>query len=220
MANIPQDLIDKMMVKCARRCCICRRFRPTKLQVHHIVLESDGGSDDEDNLIVTCITCHSDVHSQVPFTRRFTYKELKGHRDVLVKMVSEGIFTNDEPDNFNQRKGIAKNVGSRKKIDNPKLSPEALELLLSAVNVIGDRQGLILIDKKRIGITIYFGNGECPYEVGNRRAEAMYEEALTELFGNHLIKYISETIRQVTRKGYLLADEIASSCDKTDLPSP
>jgi hypothetical protein len=52
MENIPQDLIDKMMVKCARRCCICRRFRPTKLQVHHIVLKGDGGTNEEDNLIV------------------------------------------------------------------------------------------------------------------------------------------------------------------------
>jgi hypothetical protein len=33
--NIAPELVDKMMIKCARRCCICLRFRPTKLQVHH-----------------------------------------------------------------------------------------------------------------------------------------------------------------------------------------
>jgi hypothetical protein len=130
-------------------------------------------------------------------------------------MVEEGIFTNDEPDNSNQRKDIDKNVGSRKQTDIPKLSPEALELLLSAANVTGDYQGSIFIEKNRVGITIFTGNVERLYEDGNRRAEAMYEEALRELFDNHLIKYVSDSIRQVTRRGYLLADEIASSCGQS-----
>jgi hypothetical protein len=47
--DIPADLVDKMMVKCARRCCICRRFRPTKLQVHHILERGKGGDNEEDN---------------------------------------------------------------------------------------------------------------------------------------------------------------------------
>ena len=89
--SIPPDLVDKMMVKCARRCCICRRYRPTKLQVHHIVERNQGGGNEEDNLIVTCLSCHTDVHSKVPFARRFSVNELKGHRDALVKMVEEGF---------------------------------------------------------------------------------------------------------------------------------
>src|SRR5258708_39409703 len=88
--EIPTDLVDKMMVKCGRRCCICRRFRPTKLQVHHIIERSQGGTHDEDNLIVVCFSCHSDVHTKVPFARRFSPDELRGHRDALVKMVTDG----------------------------------------------------------------------------------------------------------------------------------
>lgn len=42
--NIPTDLVDRMMVKCACRCCICRRFRPTKLQVHRVVERNLGRS--------------------------------------------------------------------------------------------------------------------------------------------------------------------------------
>ena len=45
--EIPSDLVDRMMVKCARRCCICRRYRPTKLQVHHIVERGQGGGNEE-----------------------------------------------------------------------------------------------------------------------------------------------------------------------------
>jgi 5-methylcytosine-specific restriction endonuclease McrA len=49
MPDIPQDLVDRMMVKCGRRCCICRRFLPTKLQVHHIIERANGGTNEEDN---------------------------------------------------------------------------------------------------------------------------------------------------------------------------
>jgi 5-methylcytosine-specific restriction endonuclease McrA len=85
MSDLPDDLVATMMVKCARRCCICRRFRPTKLQVHHIIERNQDGDNDEENLIVICLSCHSDVHTTVPFTRRFTVEELKGHRDAVIR---------------------------------------------------------------------------------------------------------------------------------------
>jgi hypothetical protein len=85
MSDIPPERIDSMMVKCGRRCCIWRRFRPTKLQVHHIIERNHGGTDDEDNLIVICLACHTDVHTKVPFARRFSVEELKGHRDAVIE---------------------------------------------------------------------------------------------------------------------------------------
>src|SRR5688572_30318128 len=96
--DIPQKVVDEMMVKCGRRCCICRRFRPTKLQVHHIVERVQGGSNDLDNLIVTCMSCHSDVHTKVPFARRFTHAELKSHRDTLYVMVASGTLPASDSD--------------------------------------------------------------------------------------------------------------------------
>src|SRR5215470_9735207 len=100
--EIPQELADKMMIRCGRRCCICRRFRPTKLQVHHIVERNEGGSDDEDNLIVTCFSCHSDVHTKVPFARRFSVAELKGHRDAVIKLIEDGTLVAADSDDTDE----------------------------------------------------------------------------------------------------------------------
>ena len=92
MGDIAPDLVDKMMVLCGRHRCVCRRFRPTKLQVHHIRERAYGGTDDEDNLIVICLSCHTDIHSDVPFARRFTAEELKMHRDKTIQMVNDGTL--------------------------------------------------------------------------------------------------------------------------------
>jgi hypothetical protein len=47
--DIPEEIVDKMMIACGRRCCICKRYRPTKLQVHHIQERARGGTHDEEN---------------------------------------------------------------------------------------------------------------------------------------------------------------------------
>lgn len=36
-------------------------FKPIQFQVHHIVLESDSGNDELDNVIASCRTCHTNV---------------------------------------------------------------------------------------------------------------------------------------------------------------
>src|SRR5262245_18191447 len=87
---IPQSTADDILVKCARHCCVCRRFRPLPLQVHHIHERAQGGSDDADNLIATCISCHAEVHTETKLTRRFTEVELKMHRDEVYRLVAEG----------------------------------------------------------------------------------------------------------------------------------
>ena len=44
-------------------CRHCKgKHKDTRLEVHHIVWRSQGGSDDADNLITLCRTCHTGVH--------------------------------------------------------------------------------------------------------------------------------------------------------------
>ena len=212
MDGIPQDLIDRMMVKCGRRCCICRRFRPTLLQAHHIVERSQGGADDEDNLIVTCLTCHVDVHSRVPFARRFTPEELKGHREALIGIVAEGVLPADEPDNTVQLIGaVIASIGSRPAAPGGQaLSREAVEILLGAAHATGNCQGRIGVYESLDGFEICPGDRDSPYKIDNARAVARYKAALKELEAAGLIEYTSESLREVTDRGYLAADEIAS----------
>lgn len=45
-------------------CQYCKgKHKDSKLEVHHIVFRSQGGSDEENNLITLCHTCHKDLHS-------------------------------------------------------------------------------------------------------------------------------------------------------------
>lgn len=44
-------------------CQYCKgKKKDSKLEVHHIIYRSKGGSDEEENLITLCHTCHSDLH--------------------------------------------------------------------------------------------------------------------------------------------------------------
>lgn len=46
-------------------CQNCKgKHKDSKLEVHHIVFRSQGGSDEESNLITLCHTCHKDLHSE------------------------------------------------------------------------------------------------------------------------------------------------------------
>ena len=45
-------------------CQYCKgKHRDSKLEVHHIIFRSQGGSDEESNLITLCHTCHKNLHS-------------------------------------------------------------------------------------------------------------------------------------------------------------
>jgi hypothetical protein len=179
--SIPPDLVDRMMVKCARRCCICRRYRPTKLQVHHIVEQGQGGGNEEDNLIVSCFSCHSDVHTKVPFARRFSESELKGHRDALVKMVEEGKFPALDTDDADEAMRAVVQAVSRRPPVAADLLPEATELLLLAANASDNRQGCVLLTRTRGGDTIAAGNDVRTIEHENARRQARYGHAIQQL---------------------------------------
>lgn len=46
------------------KCQYCMgKHKDSKLEVHHIIYRSNGGSDEESNLITLCHTCHKDLHS-------------------------------------------------------------------------------------------------------------------------------------------------------------
>lgn len=47
-------------------CQCCKgKHKDSKLEVHHIVFRSQGGSDDESNLITLCHTCHQNLHKGI-----------------------------------------------------------------------------------------------------------------------------------------------------------
>lgn len=213
MADIPQQLVDSIMVKGGRRCCVCRRFRPTKLQVHHILEQSKGGTDEEDNLMPICLMCHSDVHSHVPFSRRFTVEELKGHRDSLFRAVEEGRLPADEEDNTSEldRQVVVNIVASE--VHEEELSPAAVELLLASVHAKDTWQGRIAMVDRRAGKQIFVQDQS--FGESDRREQARYLAGLEELEHKGFVSYESEALREVTHSGYLKADELLAEHGQT-----
>lgn len=196
------------MVKCARRCCVCRRFRPTKLQVHHVDERAKGGSDDEDNLIVVCLSCHTDVHTKVPFVRRFSVDELKGHRDGLLKLVADGRFpaggTNDTEEVVARIVHVSR--GSHDYLKS--LSPEAIEILLTAVSSEGVAQGNVHSIQHDGGFVVMVGGGKT-FDSDDRRMQAKYKQGVKQLINTGLLEHVSAELYEVTDYGYLAADELA-----------
>lgn len=54
---------EKVLFRDNHICQACSgKSKDSKLEVHHIIFRSNGGSDEEDNLITLCKTCHDKVH--------------------------------------------------------------------------------------------------------------------------------------------------------------
>jgi hypothetical protein len=209
MNEIDPEVIDRMMVRCGRRCCICRRFRPTKLQVHHIVERSQGGSDDEDNLIVPCFSCHSDMHTKVPFARRFSVAELKGHRDAVISLVEAGTLGVADTDDTDE--AVALVVREMRAVSKPEIEllPEAVEILTKAVGVEGGMQGMIHFVRHDMWFTLLVG-GVDQFSYDDHRQQARYKKALDQLLQCRLVEWRCDQILDVNYAGYLVADEILS----------
>ncbi len=79
-----EKIKNAAMVACGRSCCICHKFCGTKMEVHHIVAQYEGGTDDYDNAIPLCFDCHAEVkayNEKHPKGIKYTAKELRAHRD-------------------------------------------------------------------------------------------------------------------------------------------
>ena len=44
------------------QCQACGQAGDNRLQLHHVIYRSQGGSHDEENLVTLCFDCHKDVH--------------------------------------------------------------------------------------------------------------------------------------------------------------
>ncbi|MCH8823016.1 MAG: HNH endonuclease [Planctomycetes bacterium] len=203
--SIPKHIANELLAKCGRICCICRRFRPVHLQVHHIVEQSEGGSDEFDNLIALCINCHSDVHTTRPFTRRFTPDELKDHRDSVIRLVSEGKLVPSE-DSIIDDAHILQAV---KEYENTDLNEAARELLVAAVN----DKGIICIFEGLNNAAVKAGSFS--KENLSARECARYSAAVDELDEAGFVEACESQgkIWKITHSGYLKADELMALAD-------
>jgi HNH endonuclease len=82
---------ERLLVASHRHCCICHKPSGSKMQIHHIVAEADGGDDSFENGIPLCLDCHAEVGSynpRHPVGRRLSPTELRKHRDQWFKLAA------------------------------------------------------------------------------------------------------------------------------------
>ena len=86
---------SKMFIKCARICCLCYKQCGTNIEAAHIIDESKGGSNDEDNGIPVCFDCHEEIGSyndKHPKGNKFRPEELYARRDKIYEIVDSGFL--------------------------------------------------------------------------------------------------------------------------------
>ncbi len=215
--QVSDGVAAEVLAKCGRFCCLCRRFRPTMLQVHHIVEQSKGGTSDLDNLIAICLTCHSDVHTHRPFTRRFTVDELQQHRNAVYALVAGGelVRPDDDYDRLTTRWEGVELVGpasgrtldtmviARGQVIEPALPPEAVDILIAATE---SEYGQVIMARSSGGLAVQVGQRNF---VPSRlpRDEARYKHAVEQLVENGLLDGYDKVFT-VTHNGFLLADQL------------
>jgi HNH endonuclease len=97
-----QSDVERLLVACHRRCCVCHRYCGVKIEVDHIETATAEGSGDSGNAIALCFECHAEVHHynpQHPKGRRFQPSELRSHRDQWLRLCRERpeMFVHAQP---------------------------------------------------------------------------------------------------------------------------
>ncbi len=88
-----QDVQEDLLVKSGRCCCLCHKYKGNKMNVHHIIQEADGGSNEANNGIPLCLDCHAEVmayNPRHPVGKKITPSELRKHRDQWFALVAGG----------------------------------------------------------------------------------------------------------------------------------
>jgi 5-methylcytosine-specific restriction endonuclease McrA len=89
MNEFPDTVAQELLAACARRCCICQRWRGRNLEIHHIKPKSKGGKGTSENGIPVCFDCHAEIESRSNMGRGFTPAELRRHRNRWFSVVAK-----------------------------------------------------------------------------------------------------------------------------------
>lgn len=84
--EFPARMREKLLLWCARHCCLCGKPCDVLIDIHHIKPVEKGGTNDEDNAIPLCFDCHGKVghyNEMHPKGTRFREAELKMRRDQI-----------------------------------------------------------------------------------------------------------------------------------------
>ncbi len=83
--RIPEAIESKLLVESRNTCCICWRSR--EVQIHHIIPVALGGDNSESNLMVACLNCHSEAHTQKEMAKNLKPRTLRLYKETWLDLV-------------------------------------------------------------------------------------------------------------------------------------
>ena len=146
-----ESLKEKIRKQSRGRCCICEDF---PVEIHHIIPQAKGGSDNEDNAAPLCPTCHT-IHGDNPKMR----KQIRERRDSwfeqcrILSTVSAKLDAISDNLQYLVAKENIGHIASRTTISAPKLSEKYMKQFLENCQYSFIREKLIhpLIVRELLG---------------------------------------------------------------------
>lgn len=80
------DIKKRVLLWCDRHCCLCKKPCGINIEVHHIIPESEGGSNKIDNAIPLCYDCHGKIENYNPSHpkgNKYRVAEIKARRNQI-----------------------------------------------------------------------------------------------------------------------------------------
>jgi tetratricopeptide (TPR) repeat protein len=84
---IPQDIRNQVLVDAMGRCCLCPEHHDV-VDLHHVVLISEGGPNTAENLMAVCPTCHAKIHR---IRNSYPVEQLRMYKERWVKLCALGL---------------------------------------------------------------------------------------------------------------------------------
>ena len=111
--SIPDEIIDNLLYKSRRTCCICREMERSII-IHHIKEWSESKSNEESNLVVLCLLHHDEAHSKKELSQNLTSKRIKAAK---IKWENEVLALDKEilESNFKELEATTKQLFELKK---------------------------------------------------------------------------------------------------------
>jgi hypothetical protein len=74
--SIPDEILDNLLYKSRRTCCICRE-KEKSIIIHHLIEWHESRSHSEDNLVVLCLYHHDEAHTKKELSLNLTPERIK-----------------------------------------------------------------------------------------------------------------------------------------------
>jgi hypothetical protein len=84
---IPKDVRNQVLVNAMHRCCLCPEHHDV-VDLHHVILVSEGGPNTKENLMAVCPTCHAKIHR---IRKKYSVEQLQMYKERWEKLCALGL---------------------------------------------------------------------------------------------------------------------------------